>query len=135
MINAFFGKGHEKQKRRAQVLFSCRSSCLLDAQLLSFCPRLLICFPSPPVTTWFSFTRDNFSLGKIWKAIKKNKLFLGHHQFQFPGGYLNNNFSLASVKGETWSPKVIPSITPKLSSGQQPHPQRGFEAALKWPPG
>lgn len=46
------------------------------------------------------------------ESNKKNELFLGHHQFQSLGGYLNNSFSLASVKAETWSPKVIPSITP-----------------------
>ena len=137
-INALFGKRASDRrvvKRKRDGCSAVQLSQLLPpacSTLLSFCPRLLICL-LPPVTTWFSFARDSFSPGKIRKAIKKNKLFLGQHQFQSLGGSLNN-FSLASARGETWSPKVTPSITPKPSSGQQPRPRRALEAASKWPP-
>lgn len=71
-----------REERKAQVQFSCHSSRVLDsAQLLPSSANLL----TPPVTTWFSFTGDSFSLRKAWKAIKKNKLFLGHQQFQSLG--------------------------------------------------
>lgn len=61
-----------REERKAQVLFSCHSSWVLNsAQLLPSSANLL----TPPVTTWFSFTGDSFSLGKLWKAIKKINCF------------------------------------------------------------
>lgn len=62
------GTWKARGERKAQVLFSCHSSRVLDsAQLLPSSANLL----TPPITTWFSFTGDSFSLGKLWKAIKK----------------------------------------------------------------
>lgn len=66
------GTRKAREERKAQVPFSCHSSWVLDsAQLLPSSANLL----TPPVTTWFSFTGDSFSLGKLWKAIKKINCF------------------------------------------------------------
>lgn len=82
---------------------------------------------TPPVTTWFSFTGDSFSLGKPWKAIKKLNCFWVTSSSS-PWGF-NNDFSFASAGAEARPPKVLPSITPKPPQGQQGHPQQ------LWKPG
>lgn len=76
--NALLGEGATDQwdtkskRREKRERHSCHSSQLLhSAQLLPSSANLL----TPPVTTWFSFTGDSFSLGKLWKAIKKINCF------------------------------------------------------------
>lgn len=85
----------KREERKAQLLFSCHSSRVLDsAQLLPLSANLL----TPPVTTWFSFTGDSFSLGRLWKAIKKLNCFWVTTSSSPQG--LNKDFSFASVRAE-----------------------------------
>lgn len=71
----YLGKGLQssgtlkaRDKHKCCSAVAAPASWMLASVKLLLSPANLL---SPPVTTWFSFTGDSFSLGKLWNAIKR----------------------------------------------------------------